>query len=204
MEDQWLSWAKRLQAIATIGCNYSESSYDTERYEQVLDIATQMLSSLSGVPISQIGELSRSLGKSYVTPQIDVRGAVIVDESILLVQEATDGLWTLPGGFADVGLSAAENVEKEVLEEAGLEVSARTLYAIRHKAKHDYDADFRDFYKIFFLCDCVGPQTPSPGSETKDAKFFRPTELPELSTDRVLEKDIVAAFRFNPFQLEFD
>jgi ADP-ribose pyrophosphatase YjhB (NUDIX family) len=57
---------------------------------------------------------------------------------ILLVREQCDGLWTLPGGFADVGLSPARNIEKEIHEEAGLRVSARRLFGVLHKAGSDY------------------------------------------------------------------
>ena len=35
---------------------------------------------------------------------------------------APDGCWALPGGYADIGLSAAENIVKEIREEAGLTV----------------------------------------------------------------------------------
>ena len=46
---------------------------------------------------------------------MDVRGAVFRDDRILLVREASDGLWTLPGGWADVNQSAKECVERESL-----------------------------------------------------------------------------------------
>src|SRR3546814_11382230 len=84
---------------------------------------------------------------------------------ILLVREECDGLWTLPGGFADVGLSPARNIEKEMRKEAGLKVSARRLFGVRHKASSSYPADVRDFYKMFFLCDRTDNAIPEPGLE---------------------------------------
>ncbi|HEX8526144.1 NUDIX domain-containing protein, partial [Allosphingosinicella sp.] len=134
--------------------------------------------------------------QGYATPKVDVRGALIEGDWILLVRERSDGRWTLPGGFADVGLSAAQNVEKEMLEEAGLAVSARALYGVRHKAKRDYEPDARDFYKLFFLCERSGRGDPRAGAETLDARFFPRNALPELSLARVLESDIDAAFAF--------
>ena len=113
---------------------------------------------------------------------------------ILLVREKSDGGWTLPGGFADVGLSASENVIKEVREEAGLDVSVHGIYAIKHKAKYPYKQDLRDFYKLFFLCEQGGEPSPRVGPETSDVAFFDPKALPALSTTRVLEVDILAAF----------
>ena len=118
----------------------------------------------------------------------------LLNRQVLLVKETTDGLWTLPGGYADVGISPRENVVKEIWEEASIRVAAKSLYGLRHKAKHEYDPDVRDFYKLFFLCEPVGEVCPKPGIETSEVGFFKLDELPPLSTGRVLKEDIAAAF----------
>lgn len=194
MEDLWLGWAKRLQAIASTGLHFGAHDYDKERYAEVGEIAQQMLAALGQVPINRIQELVPDFAQGYATPKIDVRGAVFEGEQILLVRERTDGLWTLPGGYADVGLSAAENVVKEISEEANLQVKARQLYAVRHKAKHAYTPDTRDFYKFFFLCERLDEALPAAGSECLDAGFFARGQLPALSLGRVINADIDAAF----------
>jgi len=196
MEDIWLTWAKRLQGIASTGLHFARERYDRERYAEVAEIANEMLSSLANVPVGRIEGLVSDFAKGYATPKVDVRGAVFDDEKILLVQERSDGLWTLPGGYADVGMSASENVVKEIWEEASLRVRVIALYGIRHKAKHGYAQDVRDFYKLFFLCEQTDHLEPKPGLETADAGFFALDELPPLSRGRVLEKDIVAALAF--------
>ncbi len=196
MENTWLTWAKQLQGIASTGMSYSEDPYDTVRYEEVAAIANAMLATLGSVPIDRISNLVSDFAQGYATPKVDVRGAVIEDNAILLVREVSDGLWTLPGGFADIGVSPSENVVKEIWEEAGIRVSAQGLYGIRHKAKHDYAPDARDFYKLFFVCRKLDDEPPSPGLETTEVGFFPLAELPALSTGRVLEKDLVAAFEF--------
>jgi ADP-ribose pyrophosphatase YjhB (NUDIX family) len=200
MEDRWLAWAKRLQAIASTGLHFGASEYDKERFAEVGDIADAMLAALGNVPLSRIRDLVPDFAQGYATPRIDVRGAVLRGSEVLLVRERTDGLWALPGGYADLGLSAAENVVKEIHEEAGMVVEARSLYGVRHKAKHEYNADARDFYKFFFLCEerCeqIDPQEPRPGVETSAARFFPLSDLPPLSTGRVIAKDIHDAFAF--------
>lgn len=196
MEDSWLQFAKRLSAIATTGLEFTREQYDRERYEEILEISQHMLASLGSVPLARIHELIATHEVGYVTPKVDVRAAVFQGERILLVKEASDGLWTLPGGYADVGLSAAENVEKEVQEEAGLTVKATELYAVRHKAKGEYDPDVRDFYKLFFLCNAEPDATPTPGPETSDARFFSQQKLPPLSTGRVVVSDLQRAWDF--------
>ena len=197
MEDQWLHWAKRLQAIGSTGLYFTGHEYDRERYEEVAQIANAMLAQLGNVPINRIESLVPQFARGYATPQIDVRGAVFDGERVLLVQERSDELWTLPGGFADVGLSAAENVVKEIAEEASVHTTARRLYCIRHKAKHPYRPDTRDFYKLHFICDAVDAQavSPAPGPETLAAGFFDVGNLPALSEGRVITADIEEALR---------
>ncbi len=196
MEDKWLALAKRLQSIASTGLHYARAEFDRERYAEIAGIANDMLASLGNVPVSRIEELVPDFATGYATPRVEVRGAVIREDRVLLVREACDGLWALPGGFADVGISPAENIVKEVREEASLNVSAAAVYGIRHKARHGYDPDVRDFYKIFFLCEPLDNADPEPGLEATEARFFGLDDLPPLSTGRVLRKDIEAAFRF--------
>ena len=197
MESQWLTYAKRLQSIASTGLYFSKDEFDRERYQEIADIANSMLAELGNVPVERISSLVSDFAKGYMTPKVDVRGAVIEGGEVLLVREKSDGRWTLPGGFADVGRSAAENVVKEIREEAGLTVSARNLYSVRHKAKQSYDPDARDFYKLFFLCDRIDAAEPHSGSETTDVGFFPLNRLPKLSRGRVVESDIEAAFAFH-------
>jgi len=200
MEDLWLHWAKRLQSIGSTGIHYCQAAYDRERYEEIASIANQMLAHLANVPVSRIEALVPDFARGYATPKVDVRGALFSGRKILLVREHSDGLWSLPGGFADVGRSPCENIVKELWEEATLKVEATALYAIRHKAKHEYEPDTRDFYKLFFLCEPIDAGPPIPGPETSQVQFFGRDELPPLSTGRTLEKDINAAFayRANP------
>jgi ADP-ribose pyrophosphatase YjhB (NUDIX family) len=194
-----LNWL--LQAIAATGSHYySKDAFDRERFDEVAGIADTMLADLGNVSLERIAGLIPQSGGGYATPSIDVRGAVLRDKTVLLVQEKTDGLWTLPGGFADVGSSAAENVMKEIREEASMDVRVTALYSVRHKAKHDYLPDVRDFYKFFFLCESTGGQEPSPGSETDGAAFFSLDEIPALSRGRTIERDILDAFAFRDIQ----
>lgn len=196
MENEWLTYAKRLQAIAATGLAYGKNEYDIERYHEIGTIAQEMLARLFNLPIQRVGELAPD-AKTYPTPKVDVRGAVIEDNQILLVREKNNGLWTLPGGFAEIGLSAAENVVKELREEASIDVIAKQLYSVRHKAKGPFKADLRDFYKFYFLCERVGANVPQAGPEVTDVAFFSIDALPELCTDRVVKEDIERAFDFH-------
>lgn len=193
-ESIWLNHAKRLHALATTGLEFTDSYYEKDRYEEIQSISAALLADLSDKKVEKIAASLLDGIDGYVTPKTDVRAAVIREHKILLVQERTDKKWALPGGYADIGLSAAENAEKEVWEEAGIRVKTTKLYSYRHKAKGEYKADIRDFYKAFFLCDQIGEEDVIAGSEVLDARFFSLDELPELSTGRIVLSDLEAAF----------
>ena len=194
MEAEWLTYAKRLQAIASTGLHFANDPFDRERYAEVASIANGMLAALGDVPLERIKELVPDFARGYATPRVDVRGAVVVNDAVLLVREKSDGLWALPGGFADVGRSAADNLVKEVREEAGLRVSVRRLYGVRHKAGGGYPPDVRDFYKMFFLCEPLDDASLRAGAETSEARFFGREELPPLSLGRTIPADLATAF----------
>ena len=101
MENRWLTRAKRLQAIASTGLHFARDDYDRERYGEIAEIADSMLGDLGGVPVERIRGLVSDFALGYATPKVDVRGAVVEDGRILLVQERSDRRWTLPGGFAE-------------------------------------------------------------------------------------------------------
>ncbi len=195
MEANWLNQIKRLQALSATGLAYSRDQYDQERFEEINVIAMQMLARLSSAPLERIVELGPD-AKNYPTPKVDVRAAVIKDDRILLVQEKNNGLWTMPGGFAEIGLSPAENVAKEVLEEACIAVTVEALYGVRHKAKGPFKPDVRDFYKLYFLCERTNDSLPEPGPDTLAVGFFSADALPQLCTARTVAEDIERAFEF--------
>lgn len=173
MEPQWLTYGKRLQAIASSGLHFARDQFDRQRYEEIALIANEMLAKLGNVPIERIEGLISDFARGYATPKVDVRGAIVEGNKVLLVREKSDGLWALPGGFAEIGLSAARNIEKELYEEAGLKVSVSRLYGVRHKANASYSPDVREFYKMFFLCDQLPGQKVQPTLETSEALFFQ-------------------------------
>jgi ADP-ribose pyrophosphatase YjhB (NUDIX family) len=186
--------AKRLHAIASTGSHFTEGVFDRERYTEIGQIASQMLSLLGNVPVDEVNNLFPDFGTGYATPRIDVRGAIIEGDQVLLVQEKSDQKWTFPGGYAETGLTLSANVLKEIHEEAGVSCEVVRLMGVRHKAAHAYKPDIREFYKIFVLCRMVPGQQPVPGVETADARFFPINALPPLSTGRIIRKDIEAAY----------
>ena len=95
-EPTWVGWGRELQAIAQTGLHFPESEYDRERYQKILEISVQIFANHSGQSSALIrGMFENQSG--YATPKVDVRGVVFRDDKLLMVQERSDGLWTLPG-----------------------------------------------------------------------------------------------------------
>ncbi len=192
MQPKWLEWAQDLQALAQTGLAYSQDAYDQERYRAVQQIAAEILANHTNADASQIlGLFDQDSG--YATPKIDVRGAVFQDDAILLVKERSDGLWTLPGGWADINESPRQCVEKEIWEESGYRATAVKLLAVYDRNLHPHPPIVWHTYKLFFLCQLDGG-APAHSLETNGVGFFREDELPPLSVMRVTLEQINRMF----------
>ena len=190
-----MEWAKRLQALSQNGLTYARDPFDRERYEQIRHIAAEMLSEQAGVEIGDVLDLFVR-EKDYATPKVDVRGAVFQDGKILLVKERSDGKWALPGGWADIGESPSESVEREVWEESGFRVRPRRLAAVYDRGKHPHKPLMHyHIYKLFFICDIVGGQATT-STETEQVAFFEESNLPELSITKILPEQIAKMFEY--------
>jgi len=186
-----LAWAKRLQAIAQTGLTYAKNQYDVERYQSVGQIASEMIAGCStSISSPRLVDIF-GCEVGYATPKIDVRAAVFSQDKLLLVRERSDGAWTLPGGWADVGDSPSSAAVREVKEESGYEVIARKLAAVydRDHPRHGHPPMAYHVYKLFFMCELVGGAAKT-GVETQEVAFFAEANLPILSLPRVTAEQI--------------
>ena len=187
----WLKWAQQLQAIAQIGLTYAENGYDRERYEQIRDLAVEMAATNADAMPAVVRAMFTH-DRGYVTPKVDVRGAAFHEDRVLLVREARDGLWTLPGGWADVGDSPAEAVEREILEESGYEARAIKLGMVYDRDKHHPPHEFH-IYKLFFVCEVTGGEA-TKSLETDGVDWFLLDNLPPLSQGRTIAPEITRLY----------
>jgi len=200
MDPQWLTWVKELQAIAQTGLTYTQDPFDQERYAAVRALAAHIAARYTEQPQSAILDLFTTQA-GHTTPKVDVRGVVFRDEQILLVRERSDGLWTLPGGWADINESPSGAVTREVWEESGYQTRATKVLALYDRDKHGHPPHPFHIYKIFFRCELTvdARQLPSPGLteeniEINGVDFFAADHLPPLSTGRVTAKQIARFF----------
>ncbi|MEW5831128.1 MAG: NUDIX hydrolase [Chloroflexota bacterium] len=188
---KWLALARELFSISQCGLTYSKNEYDLERYHRLKELSAEIIAGQSDLEVESVSA-SFSMQAGYATPKIDVRGAVIRDGRILLVQEKADGRWAMPGGWADIGDKPSGMVEREVREESGLLVKAAKVIGI-YDANRFAPLEFYHAYKIVFLCEHLGGE-PTPSLETLAVDFFDLESLPPLSTSRTSERMIREAF----------
>jgi ADP-ribose pyrophosphatase YjhB (NUDIX family) len=194
-EPGWLAWAREAQAIAQTGLAFTRDPYDRERYEQLMALTSRVIAGLAGAAPEQVQGLFAAQ-EGYATPKIDVRAAAFnASGAILMVREVLDeGRWTLPGGWADVNLTPAENIAKEVLEESGFQVRVRKLAAVWDRTRQGHGGYGFSAYKFFFICEIIGGAA-SVSLETSEVTFFREDALPaDLSTGRVLPHQVRRMF----------
>lgn len=188
---KWIEWAREIFSLSQAGLAYSKNEFDIERYKRLQEITAEMIERQSEFSKESALE-SFSMQAGYSTPKIDVRGAVVRDDKILLIQERMDGKWAMPGGWADLGNAPASVAEREVWEESGYRVQAEKVVAVLD-ANRIEPMEFYHAFKIIFLCRLIDGE-PRLSHETMAVDFFDWNELPPLSMHRTNESMLQEVF----------
>jgi ADP-ribose pyrophosphatase YjhB (NUDIX family) len=192
MNNQWLSWIQQPQATAQNGLRYSKDKYDIDRFKQLRSMAVEMLASLSESSPEPIVDLFSSY-EGTATPKIDVRAVVIQDKKLLLVRQIGEEKCTLPGGWADVGVSLGEAVVKETREESGYLVKPVRVLAVQDRPRRNVPPIPEHTWKIFVEASILEEGKPD-NLETDGVGFFSLDDLSPLSTWRVTRAQIERMF----------
>lgn len=181
-----------LTAMAQNGLHYDDNPYAVDRWTALMRVGAALLSgAAAGALDAEPSELAEVLAgqAGHATPKVDVRG-VCTDAAgrVLLVREVSDGLWCLPGGWAEPALTPSDSVAKEVAEEAGLAVRVDRLLGLFDRAlapglqPHPFPV-----YKLFFACSVTGEVQRGDTRdehETDAVGWFDHDDLPPLSRGR--------------------
>ena len=160
---------------------YSKDPYDAERFERIRELAAEMLAAKTELPFETVKPLFCN-ERGFQTPKLDTRAAIFRDGKILLVHEKS-GRWSLPGGWVDLCESIRSNTEKEVREEAGLEVAALRLIAVQDRNRHNPPPYAYGICKVFVLCGEVGGAFRE-NLETTGFAYFAENGLPPLAEEK--------------------
>ena len=111
--------ADELQAVATLGLQYSRNDYERERYEKVLEASRRITGILDGKPVLKTNTKYQDIS-GHVSPLLGADAAVFRNGQILLVKRLDNGLWGTPGGMVEVGETLTNAALRELKEETGL------------------------------------------------------------------------------------
>ncbi|MBQ7199558.1 MAG: NUDIX hydrolase [Selenomonadaceae bacterium] len=203
--DKIINWATELQSLSQTALFYCKDKFDKERFQRIREIAAEMIALKTGLSLDKVKDLFCG-DEGYQTPKIDTRAAIFKDDKVLLVRES-DGRWTLPGGWCEFNLTPAENVVKEVKEEAGLDVTVDKLVAVHDRERRNADTYTFGVAKFFFLCSELGGEFTA-NIETIESKYFAEDELPvSMANEKCTAAQIklcFKAYRADFWETQFD
>jgi 8-oxo-dGTP diphosphatase len=124
----------------------------------------------------------------FADPKVAAAALIEQDGKVLLVRRANDpqrGLWTLPAGFIDAGEDPARAVERECLEETGLQTRVTGLLDVLFGLEHPRGAHILIVYRVEVISGDL-----KPGDDVDQVAYFLRQELPPLafSTTRKILK----------------
>ena len=184
---------KRIKTISDIGLLYSTNEFEKERHLELQDICFRLMEKISDRSMEDL-KISLAPARDYPTVKVDIRGLILSpDNKILLVKESSDGRWSLPGGWAEIGNSPAETITRECKEETGLDVRVKSLLAVFDKRKHSHPPQLAYVYKMLFYCEALSTEL-NKGFDVLDVQYFSVDDLPELSEGRILKSQLLLAF----------
>ncbi len=167
----------RIHSIAKIGLVYSTDEYALANYRDLNEATRDMLEHFTEVKFNRPSYFERDI---YPTPNVSVRTIVFNPAGqVLLVREAKDGGYSLPGGWCDLYESPKEAAIKECRQEAGAEVVITRLVGIINRTPIKGPQAIPE-YMIVFSGKLLEP-LHSHEFETTDAAFFHVDELPIIS-----------------------
>lgn len=193
LNKEWLKWAIEIQSIAQCGLAYAKDVYDIERYHRLREISAHMISHKTDISIDKVKDLFCS-DKGYQTPKLDTRAVIFKDDKILLVEEKSKK-WSLPGGWVDILESIESNTVKEVKEEAGLNVRAKSIIALHDRNKHNKPLYAYGILKVFVECEVINGEFKE-NSETISSGYFSLDNLPNLDEAKTNLEQIKMCFEY--------
>lgn len=109
--------------------------------------------------------------------------AVLNEQGQILLQKRQSGIWSVPGGFIELGESTEEAGRREVLEETGIEIGKLDLVGVFSGKEFFVKLPNGDeFYPITiaYMCkEIKGGILQADSTESLEVKFFSLNQLPE-------------------------
>ena len=176
--EEFYDFVVKVHSIAKIGLTYSKDPYAIDNYEELNRISKEMLEKFMEVKFDKPSMFTKEV---YPTPNISVRTLIGNGKNqILLVREANTGLWSFPGGWAELYDSPKEAAYNEVVQETGVKPEITRLIGVLNRLPHKTDKPVPE-YVIIFEGKVNDDDYSKHCHEITEVKFFDITSLPEMS-----------------------
>lgn len=180
----------KVLGICRIGLKFTTDDFARENYEELEQLGLEVLRQSPELALPK-NLYERNI---YPTPNCSVRVLTVNEEGhLLMVKEAQDGKWTIPGGWCDLFESSSISGVREVKQETSLDVEIERLLGVFQRERYkDYPTMISEYVHYYSAKICGG--TLKHNHETLDVGFFPITALPELS-DKVTLSELLRAYR---------
>lgn len=168
----------KLQSIAKIGLTFSKDPYALSNYQEINDLTTKFLEEFQDVKLDRNNYFARDI---YPTPNISVRTIIFNEDrtKVLMVEEANQRAYSLPGGWCDLYDSPSQAAKNECSQEAGGDVEIVRLVGIANRTPFKEKTSIPE-YVIIFEGKLKGPLHEHE-YETINVDFFDIDNLPLIS-----------------------
>jgi ADP-ribose pyrophosphatase YjhB (NUDIX family) len=148
---------EKLQAIAKLGLRHSQNIYDTQRYQQLLELTEEYYGHALEMPPAEVRERQKQgLELLGICPILGANAAIFDQNGKILLMKRTDNQkWCMPCGLNEVGESPEQAAVREAKEETGLDVRVLELVGVYTRFP---DAEYTPYTLVstVYLCQIIG------------------------------------------------
>lgn len=131
-------------------------------------------------------------------PMVGVGAVIFRDDELLLVvrgKEPRRGAWTIPGGAVELGETVREAIDREVLEETGLEIGIVGVADVVDAIVRDESGAVKYQYVLVDFATIYKDGTLAPGSDADGAEWVKIADLASYDVNERLLRVVEDAFR---------
>lgn len=175
----------KVEEIAEVGLKFSKDNYALDNYYELQKMTKEYLQNIDKIQKEDINVFKKDV---YPTPNVSVRTIFLSPDKkkVFLVQEASDGGWSFPGGWTEIGLSPVASAKKEVWEEAGYDCEITRMIGAMDRYSKIRTTGTPE-YILVYLGKFKGEQH-KPTYEILNTGWFPIDNLPPLSVKNVKEQ----------------
>ena len=186
--EEFYDFVVKVHSIAKIGLTYSTDPYAIDNYKELNELSKEMLEKWMDVKFDKPSMFTKEV---YPTPHLSVRTLIGKENKILLVREANSGLWSFPGGWAELYDSPKTAAYNEVVQETGVKPEITRLIGVIDRLPHKTNKSVPE-YVLLFEGTINDDDFSKHCHEITEVKFFDIDNLPEMSKKLTREElDII-------------